>query len=238
MTPTTLPLTEMPAPQFVMSPEGHRIATYSWGEDAAPTVLCVHGFASSCQDNWVSTGWVRDLLRAGFRVLGVDQRGHGASDKPHDPHDYTMDAFVGDLEIVLDTYMLDSVMYAGYSLGGRVGWQFLVDRPDRVSRGILGGSRTAGRSRDSRSSRPARSSRRGRRSRTGSRRTTSRLPSACLATTCAFSWRWPRACGSETRTRIRSDRRSSRCCSRPGAKTRSWRPPASWRPPRRTANSW
>jgi len=139
MTPTALPLIEMPAPQFVMSPEGHRIATYSWGEDAAPTVLCVHGFASSCQDNWVSTGWVRDLMRAGFRVFGVDQRGHGASDKPHDPHDYTMDAFVGDLEIVLDTYMLDTVLYAGYSLGGRVGWQFLVDRPDRVTRGILGG---------------------------------------------------------------------------------------------------
>ena len=139
MTPTALPVTEMPAPQFVMSPEGHRIATYSWGEDAAPTVLCVHGFASSCQDNWVSTGWVRDLTRAGLRVLGVDQRGHGASDKPHDPQDYTMDALVGDLEIVLDTYMLDTVRYAGYSLGGRVGWQFLVDRPDRVTRGILGG---------------------------------------------------------------------------------------------------
>ena len=45
----------------------------------------MHGFASSCRDNWVSTGWVRDLTRAGFRVLGVDQLGHGASDKPHDP---------------------------------------------------------------------------------------------------------------------------------------------------------
>ncbi|WP_344066889.1 alpha/beta fold hydrolase [Microbacterium pumilum] len=139
MTRTGLPLTEVPPPQFVMSAEGHRIATYSWGEDAAPTVLCVHGFASSCRDNWVSTGWVRDLLRAGFRVLGVDQRGHGASDKPHDPRDYTMTALVGDLLTVLDTHMLDRVLYAGYSLGGRVGWQLLVDAPDRVTRGILGG---------------------------------------------------------------------------------------------------
>ena len=30
------------------------------------TVLCVHGFASSCRDNWVNTGWVRDLTRAGL----------------------------------------------------------------------------------------------------------------------------------------------------------------------------
>ena len=73
-------------------------------------MLCVHGFASSCQDNWVSTGWVRDLTRAGFRVLGVDQRGHGASDKPHDPRDYTMDALVGDLLTVLDTYLLDTIL--------------------------------------------------------------------------------------------------------------------------------
>jgi pimeloyl-ACP methyl ester carboxylesterase len=139
MTPTAFPLTEMPSPQFVMSGEGHRIATYSWGEDAAPAVLCVHGFASSCQDNWVSTGWVRDLTRVGFRVLGVDQRGHGASDKPHDPRDYTMTALVGDLLTVLDTYLLDSILYVGYSLGGRVGWQFLVDAPDRVRRAVLGG---------------------------------------------------------------------------------------------------
>ncbi len=139
MAPPPLILTEMPSPQFVESPEGYRIATYSWGDDGAPAVLCVHGFASSCRDNWAATGWVRDLTRAGLRVVGVDQRGHGASDKPHDPHDYTMDALVGDLLIVLDTYLLDEVRYVGYSLGGRVGWQLLVEAPERVTRGILGG---------------------------------------------------------------------------------------------------
>ncbi len=136
---SALPVTQMPDAQFVMSGEGHRIATYVWGADAAPTVLCVHGFASSCRDNWVNTGWVRDLTRAGFRVLGVDQRGHGLSDKPHDPRDYTMEALVGDLLTVLETYLLDTVLYAGYSLGGRVGWQLLVDAPDRVTRAVLGG---------------------------------------------------------------------------------------------------
>jgi len=139
MSSAPLPLTVMPSPQFVMSADGHRIATYSWGDDGAETVLCVHGFASSCRDNWVDTGWVRDLTRAGFRVLGVDQRGHGASDKPHDPLGYTMDALVGDLLTVLDTHLLDSVLYAGYSLGGRVGWQLLVDAPHRVTRAVLGG---------------------------------------------------------------------------------------------------
>jgi pimeloyl-ACP methyl ester carboxylesterase len=132
-------LTEMPAPQVVMSGDGRRIATYSWGADDAPTVLCVHGFASSCRDNWVMTGWVRDLTRAGFRVLGVDQRGHGMSDKPHEASAFGMDAFVDDIVTVLDTNLLDRVHYAGYSLGARVGWQVAVQVPDRVDRAVLGG---------------------------------------------------------------------------------------------------
>jgi pimeloyl-ACP methyl ester carboxylesterase len=132
-------LTEMPSPQYVMSADGRRIATYVWGEEDAPTVLAVHGFASSCRDNWVSTGWVRDLTRAGYRVLGVDQRGHGASDKPHEASAFSMDALVDDLVTVLDTYLLDTVLYAGYSLGARVGWQVAVQVPDRVERAVLGG---------------------------------------------------------------------------------------------------
>lgn len=132
-------LTVMPDPQYVMVGDGYRLATYSWGDPDADTVLAVHGFSSSCRDNWVATGWVRDLTRAGYRVLGVDQRGHGASDKPHDRRAYSMAAFVGDIETVLDTYLLDEVRYLGYSLGARVGWQVAVDLPDRVPVAILGG---------------------------------------------------------------------------------------------------
>lgn len=132
-------LTEMPTPQFVMSGEGRRIATYLWGEEDVPTVLCVHGFASSCRDNWVMTGWVRDLTRAGFRVLGVDQRGHGQSDKPHEAIAYGMDELANDLVTVLDTYLLDTVFYAGYSLGARVGWQVAVQAPQRIEKAVLGG---------------------------------------------------------------------------------------------------
>ncbi|MGP3533300.1 alpha/beta fold hydrolase [Microbacterium sp. RD1] len=132
-------LTEVPAPQFVMAEDGTRLATYSWGEDGEPAVLCVHGFGSSTRDNWVSTGWVRELLRRGLRVLAIDQRGHGQSDKPHDPQRYTMATLVQDLTTVLDTYLLPSVRYLGYSLGGRVGWEFAVRRPEHLERAVLGG---------------------------------------------------------------------------------------------------
>jgi len=137
---TTLPeLTEMPDPQYIMVGEGHRLATYSWGDDALPTVMLVHGFASSTRDNWVSTGWVRDLQRAGYRVLAIDQRGHGASDKPHDERDYRLRQLAGDVEAVLDTYLVDEAFYVGYSLGARVGWEVLQHIAPRIPRGVLGG---------------------------------------------------------------------------------------------------
>ncbi|MFT3797824.1 alpha/beta fold hydrolase [Microbacterium sp.] len=129
----------MPEPQFIMVGDGLRIATYSWGELTQPTVVVVHGFASSTRDNWVATGWVRDLLRAGYRVIGLDQRGHGASEKPHDPHDYDVRQLARDVEIVLDTYLVDEACYVGYSLGARVGWEVVQDLSGRIPRVVLGG---------------------------------------------------------------------------------------------------
>ena len=126
-----------------MSVEGLRIATYEFlpqhASADAPVVVALHGFASSAYGNWVATGWTRDLTRAGFRVIAIDQRGHGASDKPHDVSAYSMHALVGDLVTVLDTYLLDEVRLVGYSLGARVGWHACVDLPHRIERAVLGG---------------------------------------------------------------------------------------------------
>lgn len=133
------PLTDLPDPTYVESGEGYRIATYSWGSDRDPTVLAVHGFGSSAGDNWVNTGWVRDLGASGLRVLAVDLRGHGASDKPHDPSAYSMDLMLGDLITVLDTYLVDDARYLGYSLGGRIGWLATTAAPEHISRAVLGG---------------------------------------------------------------------------------------------------
>lgn len=132
-------LTALPDPQYVMVGDGYRIATYSWGDQDAETVLLVHGFASSTRDNWVQTGWVRDLLGAGYRVLALDQRGHGNSDKAHDPHAYSLRALASDVEAVLDTYLVDQALYVGYSLGARVGWEVAQDFAERIERVVLGG---------------------------------------------------------------------------------------------------
>ena len=129
----------MPSPQQVFAADGTHLATYSWGELDAPTVMMVHGFASSTYDTWVITGWIRPLLDAGFRVIGIDQRGHGASDKPYDADAYNVRILASDIETVLDTYLVDEALYLGYSLGGRIGWQVALDIPERIERAVLGG---------------------------------------------------------------------------------------------------
>ncbi|WP_328796742.1 alpha/beta fold hydrolase [Marisediminicola senii] len=129
----------MPDPVFVMSAEGYRLATYEFGGPDAPVVFAVHGFASSAFANWQATGWIRELTRAGFRVVTLDQRGHGASDKPHDPGAYTMEALVDDVLAVRDAYLLDEMAFVGYSLGARVGWHAAVELHVHITRAVLGG---------------------------------------------------------------------------------------------------
>src|SRR6478672_4416719 len=55
---------------------------------AGPPVLCIHGFASSGKVNWIDTGWVEALVAGGYSAVVLDNRGHGASDKPYDPELY------------------------------------------------------------------------------------------------------------------------------------------------------
>lgn len=129
-----------PPPRAVLTADGISIATYEFGDDpAAPVVFAVHGFSSSFVANWLRTGWVRELVRAGYRVVGMDQRGHGGSTKPHEPGAYTMDALVADVGVVLDTYLLDDVSFVGYSLGARVGWHTALELPVHISRAVFGG---------------------------------------------------------------------------------------------------
>lgn len=128
-----------PEPVFVMADDGTRLAVYDVGDPAAPVVLAVHGFASSAVLNWYNAGWTRDLTRAGYRVLALDQRGHGRSGKPHDPSQFTTERLAADALGVLADHLIDDAVLLGYSLGARVGWHLARTAPERFPTAILGG---------------------------------------------------------------------------------------------------
>lgn len=107
-------------------------------------IVLVHGFASDYRLNWVGTRWQETLTGAGFKVIGIDCRGHGHSDKPHAEADYGVDLMAGDVTGVLDDLGIDEAAYLGYSMGARIGLQVILDHPRRVTRAVLGGIGSAG----------------------------------------------------------------------------------------------
>jgi len=114
------------------------------GPDNGTPIVLVHGFASDYQLNWVGTRWQETLTGAGFKVIGLDCRGHGHSDKPHDPAAYRTEIMAADVVRLLDHADVPKAAYLGYSMGARIGLQVAIDHPGRVTRAVLGGIGTAG----------------------------------------------------------------------------------------------
>jgi pimeloyl-ACP methyl ester carboxylesterase len=118
--------------------DGVRLHYYLEGPEDGPATLLVHGFCSNFQVNWVGSRWVETLTRAGRRVIGLDNRGHGRSEKPHDPAAYGPH-MVEDVVNLLDHLSLERVDYVGYSMGSQIGLRLLVAHPERVRRAVAGG---------------------------------------------------------------------------------------------------
>jgi len=106
---------------------------------AADPVVLVHGFASNHAVNWVNTLWVQALTRAGYRVVALDNRGHGQSEKLYRPEDYDSSVMAGDVRRLLDHLGIARADVMGYSMGARIAAHLAVIDPDRVRSLLLGG---------------------------------------------------------------------------------------------------
>ncbi len=102
-------------------------------------VVLVHGFASTKEINWVHPGWVTTLTKAGYRVIALDNRGHGASSKLYDPAAYHSATMAEDVRALLDHLALERADLLGYSMGARIGAFLAVNHPARLRSLILGG---------------------------------------------------------------------------------------------------
>ena len=118
--------------------DGTKLAYESYGGGDRPLVLLLHGFAADSQANWVRPHVVDALVDAGRHVVTLDARGHGSSDKPHDPAAYADDAMVRDAQALLDHLDVATVDVCGYSMGAMTTYA-LVARDPRARSAVLGG---------------------------------------------------------------------------------------------------
>ena len=106
-------------------------------EGNGPSVVIQHGLTGSLK-NWYAYGLV-EKLQKDYRLILVDARGHGLSDKPHDPQDYDLKLRVNDILAVIDDLGVDKAHYLGYSMGGRIGFGIVKYALDRFRSFVIGG---------------------------------------------------------------------------------------------------
>ena len=109
------------------------------GDDRGEPILLIHGFASTHAVNWVFPHWVRALTADGRRVIALDNRGHGRSDKPYEVAAYHTGRMANDALGLLDHLGIRHCDVMGYSMGARIGAWLTLEHPDRVRSLVLGG---------------------------------------------------------------------------------------------------
>lgn len=122
--------------EYATTTDGVRIAYESAGRGAP--VLLLHGYASSIEQNWHTTGWLYTLTQAGRQAIALDFRGHGNSDKPHDPASYG-EAMVNDIVAVAEALQLKDLDVVGYSMGGSLAILMAHLHPQWLRRIVIAG---------------------------------------------------------------------------------------------------
>ncbi len=90
------------------------------------TIILLHGLGSN------GTDWQQqiDYFSPNYRVIAIDCRGHGRSDKPDGK--YTIPLFADDMVQLFDHLKIDSFHLVGFSMGGMTAFQIAVDNPQKI----------------------------------------------------------------------------------------------------------
>lgn len=120
----------------IASPDGTAIAVYEWGAEDRPAFVFIHGIYQS------ALNWHRQFsdpkLTDRYRIVALDLRGHGASDKPDGPAFYRdPQRWAGDIDALIDKLHLHCPILVGWSYGGRVIGDYLMTHGDDALGGIV-----------------------------------------------------------------------------------------------------
>ncbi len=109
------------------------------GAGKGEPILLIHGFASNTRVNWANTGWIDALQSAGYRVISMDNRGHGESEKLYELDRYGGPIMAEDARRLLDHLGLAAAHVMGYSMGARISAFLTINHPERVRSAVFGG---------------------------------------------------------------------------------------------------
>lgn len=121
---------------FVEGPDGVRIAVSETGPSSgAPSVLFVHGIAQS-RHGWDAV--LEGSLARSHRLVAIDLRGHGDSDKPEGDEPYVNGVhFADDLHAVIQKLGLERPVVVAWSYGGVVVGDYLRHQGDAALGGLF-----------------------------------------------------------------------------------------------------
>jgi pimeloyl-ACP methyl ester carboxylesterase len=120
-----------PTSHRVTGGHGNALHVLEWSTEGVPMVLLHgHGNEAHLWDDFVPT------VSEHYRVLAVDQRGHGDSGWDAEGR-YDSNTMADDLEAILEHFEIDRFVLIGFSMGGRVSMAFAGRHPERLAGLVL-----------------------------------------------------------------------------------------------------
>jgi pimeloyl-ACP methyl ester carboxylesterase len=137
LVPAILAVAVEPKDGTFTASDGVKIHYLTLGDSGAPVVL-IHGYTGTAHGNWFANG-IAEKLAEKHRVVAIDCRGHGKTEKPHDPAKYGPQMAEDVIEL-MDHLKIEKAHVHGYSMGGFIVTQLLAKHPDRFITASYGGA--------------------------------------------------------------------------------------------------
>lgn len=107
-------------------------------EGTGVPIILIHGYTVTADKEFRVKG-LTDRLSSEFRVISIDNRGHGKSGMYHAPGAYGVQ-MVKDVISLMDYLKIDKSNFIGYSMGGMIINKLVSMYPERVIKAVSGGS--------------------------------------------------------------------------------------------------
>ena len=124
----TVALAQEPTHAFMTASDGVQIHYAELG--SGTPVILIHGYTANADGKWFKPG-IAQALAERHRVIAIDARGHGKSEKPHDSMKYGPQ-MADDVVELMDHLGIQRAHVHGYSMGGSMLTQMLARHPEAL----------------------------------------------------------------------------------------------------------